>query len=269
MLKHKLLFHISNQNFEALLNAYDADLMRLDGDWGNQKDPNEFFDSLVKFEKKFCESQFFHNKNISYSFKKISKKELLKYCQKDISLLEKVIAILAWGGMRQDHFIRLMTGTKFKSLSKVNNNQEDVRFSKKNWHSIEDILHSLKNSDDPRKFHYLSMKNLNLNYCGPAYYTKILYFLFRKKDCFIMDQWTSKSMNILLQKKIITLSGNYVSKTNDENIYDKFCKFILFMQEKISATGRNISPDETEDLLFSRGGGKALYWRNFIKINYS
>ncbi|MDA0976850.1 MAG: hypothetical protein O3C38_05970 [Proteobacteria bacterium] len=251
-----------------MLNAYDKDFNKLDGDWGNQRNPNDFINSLIDFEKNYCESDIFQNKDIEFQFDKISKKDLMKFCELNISLLEKVIAIFAWGGMRHDHFLRLMTGTKFKSLNKIFQNKEGISFSNKNWLLIEEALNKLIINDFSRKFHYLSMKNLSLNYCGPAYFTKILYFLFRKKDCFIMDQWTSKSMNIMLHKEFIKLSGNHVSTINDENIYDQFCNFILFIQEKIASTGRSISADETEDLLFSRGGKFQMSWRTYIKTNY-
>ena len=59
-----------------MLNAYDKDFNKLDGDWGNQRNPNDFINSLIDFEKNYCESDIFQNKDIEFQFDKISKKDL-------------------------------------------------------------------------------------------------------------------------------------------------------------------------------------------------
>jgi hypothetical protein len=95
---------------------------------------------------------------------------------------------------------------------------------------------------------------------GPAYYTKLICFTNRNLGGYIMDQWTAKSINLLTNSNLVSLtSGGLVSDSNDCNTYEMFCNYI----EEL-AKHTKLSPLDTEEALFSYGGKKKGYWRNTI-----
>ena len=125
-------------------------------------------------------------------------------------------------------------------------------------------LHNHKNKD-------LLMKGF-----GPAFYTKLIYFL-GDHEGLIMDQWTAKSVNMLCNDKIVKLdSSGYVSKRNKETTYIKFIEILKKLQIELAMD----SLSETEALIFStsrkvnRTGLSldqnlvASEWRHFLIENY-
>jgi len=118
---------------------------------------------------------------------------------------------------------------------------------------------------------------------GPAYFTKLIYFLMPKKPevprGYIMDQWVGCAINILTQKDIVLMDSDYsnswsktrklkqtdsyrVCDANTAEDYDRFCCLIEEIAAEISKL-----PDTTELLLMSRGGRKPLEWRAYVKDN--
>jgi hypothetical protein len=107
-----------------------------------------------------------------------------------------------------------------------------------------------------------------MKYCGPAYYTKLLFFLPGSDEHrgIIMDQWTARSINLLVGKSIVTLVknsspvGSYrVSPLNDCGVYERFCEIVTSLAVRLG-----ITTQETEKRLFSEGRGKGP-WRNYVR----
>ncbi len=77
-----------------------------------------------------------------------------------------------------------------------------------------------------------------------------------------MDQWTSRSINLLLGENLIKLDNKItVNKRkykdgggNTGEVYEKFCNSVDILCGEINKTSRAITPEETEQLIFSRGG---------------
>ena len=109
---------------------------------------------------------------------------------------------------------------------------------------------------------------------GPAYFTKLIYFLMtdRPNPGFIMDQWTARSMNLLVSPSTLVevdvsrLKDNKlevsVSDRNTEASYERFCKGVEQLGRKMVC-----SPDKIEERLFSKGGRNKGEWRNYVKNN--
>jgi hypothetical protein len=104
--------------------------------------------------------------------------------------------------------------------------------------------------------------------CGPAYYTKLLFFLpgSDKHRGIIMDQWTARSINLLVGKPVVTLvknsspAGSYrVSPLNDRSVYERFCVIVGTLAARLG-----ITTEEAEVRLFSEGRGKGR-WREYVK----
>lgn len=97
----------------------------------------------------------------------------------------------------------------------------------------------------------------------PAFYTKLIFFLDRTLSGFIMDQWTSKSINLLLGHDLIKLdSQGYVDSKNNNSVYEEYCSTLEELAKMLK-----VNPVNLEEVLFSDGNGKGA-WRNYINAEY-
>ena len=177
---------------------------------------------------------------------------------------ELVVKIFAWGGMSK----RENTG---KTALAFIDRYEDI---------CKDLLNGQTTNISAYKcffdLHNHKNKDLKMKGVGPAFYTKLIYFL-GDHEGLIMDQWTAKSVNMLCNDKIVKLdSSGYVSKRNKETTYIKFIEILKKLQIELAMD----SLSETEALIFStsrkvnRTGLSldqnlvASEWRHFLIENY-
>ena len=83
---------------------------------------------------------------------------------------------------------------------------------------------------------------------GPAYYTKLIYFL-HDKEGLILDQWTGRSINKLCKLPIVMLGNgvNTISMNNGPKRYAKYIEIVEQLQKILKLQ----SPSEVEELMFS------------------
>jgi len=100
---------------------------------------------------------------------------------------------------------------------------------------------------------------------GPAYYTKLIFFANPRHDGYIMDQWTSRSVNLLVSGDPIVAmrTSNHVSPQNSAETYETYCRIV----ETLSKVLVDKNPEETELCLFSTGGRSAASWRRYVIEN--
>jgi hypothetical protein len=111
----------------------------------------------------------------------------------------------------------------------------------------------------------------------PAYFTKLIFFLMPMgmPRGYIMDQWTSSSVNLLFVEKIVKTavqrtylkSGSVkisesVLDKNTEFEYETYCQAVEFLAAELG----DISPEEAEEMMFSQGRGRGL-WRSYLISN--
>lgn len=101
---------------------------------------------------------------------------------------------------------------------------------------------------------------------GPAFYTKLLFFVPPHSPGYILDQWTAKSMQLLIEREgsapfIKLTKGGYVAKSNDVDVYENFCHFI----EAIAAR-YGLDEGDAEELIFSRSGQD---WRSHVRTHWT
>lgn len=173
------------------------------------------------------------------------------------------VAILAWGGMRMSH--------------------RDMLFGEKteNWLILAE---EIRRGDHDRLSSYNAFcnlkKNNNLPGMGPAYFTKIIYFLMprskgKRPIGYIMDQWVGSSINLLCKSRVVLMDsspstlGNKkgriqkpsftVSNKNDGHSYDEFCTKIEALSNHFG-----ISADKMDRSLLSKGGRVKERWRRYV-----
>lgn len=204
--------------------------------------------------------------------KKISKVRRTRQCV--IDFLKKsdcfsgIFFVLIWGGHKESSLLNVLN---YFEDNKEKLNEVTVMLREAS-HSPEEVYSTLK-----------GVKGL-----GPAYFTKILYFYthaFDKKwnhKSYIMDQFTSKSMNLLRmesKKYDINLSQDYlkVKDSLDNNTsysmyknYNKDIeKLVQFFQEK---GNKNVNADIIEVMLFGDSNKKSSTpfrkWRLYTNQAY-
>ena len=129
----------------------------------------------------------------------ISRDKLKKLCANtEYSDREALAAVLAWGGMRRSH-------------------GRDLRA---NIDGICNIVSGLRNGQLSKNDAYSQFFEMRhegkLRGMGAAYYTKLIFFCAPKHDGYIMDQWTSKSINLIYGTNVVDLTyAGHVSDKND------------------------------------------------------
>jgi len=162
---------------------------------------------------------------------------------------EIYLAVMAWGGQRMKH-------------------------AKSSWAGIdrlEPILRELRlgqicRFEGYRRFREVTWeRDDRVKGLGPAFYTKLLFFVPAASTGYIMDQWTAKSMQLLIDDNgkgpAIKIVGGCVAASNDEKIYERFCQFVEMLAERYG-----ISADNAEELVFSGSGER---WRSYVVGNWS
>lgn len=171
---------------------------------------------------------------------------LRSYCTAQTTTAEECfLAVMAWGRMRIPNAKRAWA-------------------SKSGWLQLIDELRS---SDRHRSVDYSLFSQLRPNRMpgiGPAYFTKLMYFLRSKRDAYILDQWTAKSKHLLTNARAPVMRGHQVADENTAIDYEAYCAIV----ENLSGIA-GWPPDEVEERLFSCGGRDAGAWRRYVKSNWS
>jgi len=205
-------------------------------------------------------------KPVLHFFKDIEKIEDRSYSRADVfnfvnnprnDDLTCAFLIFAWGGMSYRNARLLLANPK-----PMINNIELIRGS--------DIYR-----DDAYHEFYVYHQAKIVKGLGPAFYTKLLYFLGKKNNwsAYIMDQWTALSVNYIFADDIVKMNKikhsnkviYTVSGENDYKIYSKFNHAVEKIAKELNELDRNllVTPDEAEIMIFSEGRGKGL-WRSHL-----
>jgi hypothetical protein len=174
-----------------------------------------------------------------------------KAADRSVSDVEIYFDIMAWGGANRNHALKLIEAEYLSfTLELISLLRHDEISSNDCYARFSEL----------RKYGYLPG-------IGPAFFTKIIFFCSPNHDGFIMDQWTGKSMNLLLGNELVLLKNGYVSDNNDVRSYSDFCDRIREIAVILKGA---FSAAQIEQALFSRGGGKkALPWRKYVIERYT
>ena len=185
-----------------------------------------------------------------------------------IPTLTLCIAILAWGGMHGSNRNHLFK-REIKPWLDV---AKRIRAGKLTRQQAFDAFAALNHDG-------------SLVGMGPAYYTKLIYFLMPRQDAapigFIMDQWLGCSVNLIYKQEVVWMdnklfwarerrgqspcvgrkAGSRVSPLNTGERYERFCSAIELLAEGL---GLGWTPEVAELALMSRGGHQPEQWRKYV-----
>lgn len=192
--------------------------------------------------------KYFYNDDLNNKLDaKLTRSELLdSNFILDLNNEELAIAILSWGGMNREHGKSLFQNKEWLELiEKIKSNQ-------------------IRTREEAYALFTALRKNKKLKGMGPAYFTKLICFVNPSLKGYIMDQWTSKSINLLFENKIVALTNSgHVADKNSSAIYEDFCLKIEFLANLL-----NLKPIDLEENLFSNGGINKGKWRQFVVNNW-
>ncbi len=181
---------------------------------------------------------------------KFTRSALRQFCQnRQISAEVAAIACMAWGGMNRQH-------------------GKDWWADRERWLPI---IREMREGIHSRKDAYTRFHTAKIEGLGPAYYTKLIYFMRPNADGYIMDQWTGKSISLLFEASIIRIrSDGWIMPANDALIYESYCSAVEELREKIFIFSNITTKDagEVEAMLFSKGGRHPWEWRRYVKENW-
>lgn len=124
----------------------------------------------------------------------------------DIPPLVAYACIMAWGGMRMDHFESSVTA---------------------GFHDIIGLVIDLRDSSNNRTddFAMIRREAKRIPGLGISFYTKLLFFLREKPDAYILDQWTAKSARLLFPELGIQLTAqNLPDPGTSPDQYEDYCR---------------------------------------------
>ncbi len=194
----------------------------------------------------------------------VNRKSLLAMQSNPLTPTEVIcVSIFAWGGMRVSNG-KLLFGKSMHPWLEV---AEEVRTGMLNRRDGYDAFNNLR-------------KDNSLSGLGPAYFTKLLYFLPpRNKNGYIMDQWLGLSINLLTGSELVRLNEsitfdwkpgtvipNFNSLVCDHNTADGFEKFCQVIEELSKLMGAPWTPELVELALISEGGQESRRqpWRKYV-----
>ncbi|MEP7172698.1 MAG: hypothetical protein ABI705_04320 [Aestuariivirga sp.] len=182
----------------------------------------------------------------------------------DINTITICAAILAWGGMRYDHRDKLFSHQNANWVDVA----EQIRQGRHSRQTAYELLANLQKNDD-------------LPGMGPAYFTKLIYFLMPRDGTdrqllgYIMDQWAGCSINLLFQSDIVLMDSSFnwvsgrhglrqkvnflVSNQNTSVRYNRFCTAIDVLSMHFKRDG-----DYIDRALIANGGREVAPWRNHV-----
>jgi hypothetical protein len=184
----------------------------------------------------------------------LDRKALRDYCYpKSASEIESFVAVMAWGEMS------------------IRNGRHALRLKRK----VLDLVHEIRDSNSDRAADYerfyeaRARKDGSLKGIGPAYYTKLLFFLRPDQKSYILDQWTAKSIHVLTGScdfpKVQRLQKDQtrVSDAVTPEDYEKYCRILDVIAGHAQPLGWTGS--DVEERMFSQGGHEPKPWREYVR----
>ena len=162
------------------------------------------------------------------------------------------LSIMAWGGMHRLHGRRAWRA------------RNDGLLETMSW---------IKAAQPSRLASYRAFQQLacggNLPGIGPAYFTKLIFFLNPHSHAYIMDQWTAKSINLLFGAFIrlnlgVDRGRDSVPKNTSADVYETFCRSIDELVNLIPCSDGS----EAERLIFSQSRPTPQHWRYYLKQSW-
>lgn len=160
-----------------------------------------------------------------------------------VDVLEAYAALMAWGGQHRRWF-----------RASLNHHQQ-----------LRDLLCWLRGSRRCRyscDFAGTQQRCQSITGLGISYFTKVLHFFRGANDAYILDQWTAKSINLLLPGTVPMSRWGGPDQKTTPGEYEAYCAAVEALKHVM---GSGWTGEMIERALFDRRGG---CWRKWVKAQY-
>jgi hypothetical protein len=181
----------------------------------------------------------------------LNRDKLKMFCNKDSGKAdwECLAAVMAWGGQNRKHGVTVFN--RFEEVQPI----------------IHEMRHgAISHIEAYKRFDAIWQKPEKLG-MGAAYFTKLIFFCEPTHEGYIMDQWTSKSINLLMDKEIVHLTAGHVIKKNTYENYANFCSCTNSIAEALNIQSDD-KGEKVEIAMFSKGGREKWRWRQHVVNEY-
>lgn len=179
----------------------------------------------------------------------------------ETSPLARAMLVLSWGGMRTRNAGLLLNDRSSQWLTLID----------RMWNGDIDATAAYAEFSSLRRAPVGARKGLPG--MGPAYFTKLIFFLCRdNRPGYIMDQWTACSVNLLCGQDVVLTdvhkswnrSGRLVEgyTVSDQNSADNYRAFNAVIEDLVTRSNA-ADGEEIELALFDQGRGSGK-WRNYV-----
>lgn len=172
----------------------------------------------------------------------INRADLRAFCRSPDTTPEACfVACMAWGMMRG----------------------KNRRLSWEQRHLWVPIVERLREGGVSREAAYALFHEADIPGLRTAFFTKLIFFLRPDPDGYILDQWTAKSVSLVLVPQFITINRyGWVTPANDANIYRRYCEIVEHLAQVAVEDATII-----EDKMFA-GGRKVQPWRQYVREHW-
>jgi hypothetical protein len=187
---------------------------------------------------------------------RLERSQLRLLCRDDqVDVLIAYAAVMAWGG-----------GGRGVQLRNYRLSLEDE--SSRN--ALTQILNQIRGSEATRESDFEHMQNAanKIKGLGISFYTKLLFFMRKKPDAYILDQYTAKSANLLFDRCKVVLRDDYPDQKTTPDTYEWFCHSVENLGSQCPqgwAAEGNDKGEKVEQAMFDVHGGE---WRRHVDSIY-
>ena len=175
---------------------------------------------------------------------KLSRRSLADFISVQAAPMDRLAAVASWGGMKIIHGRRVWQERATWTAALERLDTVPTRMA------AYDLFAGLRRES--------ALKGV-----GPAYFTKLIFFLRPELNGYILDQWLARSVNLLYPCARIRMSyAKTVADSNTPEDYERYCSLVEDAARRIG-----LEPREAEERLFSIGGkdGAAGEWRLYVR----
>lgn len=148
---------------------------------------------------------------------------------------------------------------------------KSLRYAQAAWKArtkVSSLLEKLRNDGLPRRDAFeLFCNEGEVKGLGVSYFTKLIFFFMSQTDCYIMDQWTSKSINYLTARRVVRIYNDAPTRANDGSNYDEYCALVDRLGRMLVERQQEGCGEKVEQRLFCKGGKEheSGEWRKIIR----
>lgn len=182
---------------------------------------------------------------------KLNRGQLRTLCRDlKVDVLIIYAAVMAWGGRG------------------VKSNNYELSLGKTSQKKLVSALTTIREDESTREeaFYIFQEAAKGIKGLGISFFTKLLFFLRKSEDAYILDQFTAKSAKLLFVKPPIRLTSQGFPQANTTpQEYEHFCNMVEQLSCVMQRSDINWTAEKVEQAMFDNRSGD---WRKYLRTHF-